>query len=127
MTVPAANACTNPVPDTVATPALDDDQVIAAPVITFPDASLAVAVSCADWPTVTLAVAGETLTDATAGGAAALTVTAAVAVTLPDAAVIVAVPCLTKLTRPDDETVAVAELDVDHVIAAPDSALPEAS
>ena len=72
-------------------------------------------------------MAGETVTDATAGGAAALTVTAAVAVTLPDAAVIVAVPCLTSVTSPDDETVAVAELDEDHATVAPEIGLPEAS
>jgi hypothetical protein len=127
ITVPAVNACTSPVADTVASPVLDDDQVTAAPLITFPDASSAVAFNCTDCPVVRLAVVGETLTDATVGAAGALTVTPAVAFTVPDAAVMVAVPCLTNVTIPDDETVAVAVVDDDHVIVAPEIALPDPS
>ena len=48
-------------------------------------------------------------------GASTRTVTVAVALTEPDVAVIVAVPSPTDVTAPDDDTVATAALDVDHV------------
>jgi hypothetical protein len=63
--VPAPAAVTNPVPLTVATEALSVDQVTARPVNELPLASLGVAVSCAVCPTIRLAVAGLTVTDAT--------------------------------------------------------------
>jgi hypothetical protein len=127
ITVPTVNACTNPVADTVATPVFDDVQLTAAPVTTFPDPSRAAAVNCTEFPAVTLAAVGETVTEATVGGGGASTVTPADAVTPPAAAVTAADPCLTSVTIPDDDTLAVAELDEDQVTVTPLIGLPEAS
>ena len=56
---------TTPLPFTVAIVLSLDDQVIVRPVKALPFASLGVAVSCTVCPTVRLAVAGLTVTDAT--------------------------------------------------------------
>jgi hypothetical protein len=62
---PAATPLTRPLPFTVATAELDVAHVTVRPVNGLPFASFGVAVSCTAWPTVTLAVAGLTVTDAT--------------------------------------------------------------
>jgi hypothetical protein len=126
ITVPATIACTIPVPDTVAVPLFDDDQDIVAPLTGLPAESMADAASWLVCPTLSLRLAGVTTTDATVGGAGALTVTAAVAETPPPETVIVAVPCLTSVTVPAD-TVAIAELDELHVSVTPLTVLPEAA
>jgi hypothetical protein len=126
ITVPATIACTTPVPDTVAFPVFDDDQDIAAPLIAFPEASIAVALSWLVLPTLRLMLLGVTTTDATVGGAGALTVTLAVADTPLPETVMVAVPCLTRVTVPAD-TVATAVLDELHASVTPLTVLPDAS
>jgi hypothetical protein len=103
MAVPAASAVTNPVPFTVATPALLLVHVTARPVNTFPFASLGVAVTCTVCPTMILAVAGLTVTEATG---TPLTVTAAVPVLPSLVAAIVAPPVATPVTTPLAFTVA---------------------
>src|SRR5690349_20958464 len=62
---PAATPLTRPLLLTVAMVVLLLDQVMLRPVSVFPDASLVVAASCTVAPTLTLAVAGVTATDAT--------------------------------------------------------------
>jgi len=62
---PAATPVTSPVDETVATALLLVVHVTARPVSTFPDASFVVAVSCTVAPTLTVAIAGLTVTDAT--------------------------------------------------------------
>ena len=49
------------------------------------------------------------------------------AVNDPDVAVMVALPSATEVTSPDDETVAIAASEVDHVTAAPDIVVPPPS
>ena len=115
--VPAANAVTWPVDDTVATAALDVVQVTAveAPLTTC---TLAVNKSCC--PTVMVGLAGVTATDTTAGGAA-LTTTGTVADFVGSAtevAVTFAFPTATPLMTPvvlATDTMEV--LDDDHVTA----------
>src|ERR1041385_3512887 len=65
---PGATAVTSPLADTVATEVLLLLQVKLCPLRTLPLASLATAASCAVPPTVRLAVAGVTTTEATAAG-----------------------------------------------------------
>src|SRR5207253_7028257 len=72
--VPASNADTKPPADTVATLSALDVQVTVRPLKTAPLASRNVAVNCWVPPTVTLAVAGLTVTDATGFGAPAAVV-----------------------------------------------------
>src|SRR5919108_2388587 len=64
---PTATAVTRPLPFTVATPVLLLDHVTVRPVKTFPLASRSVADSWRVPPTVSVAVAGETLTVVTGG------------------------------------------------------------
>src|SRR5439155_8309470 len=63
--LPAARPVTSPVAETVATDPLLLAQVTTRPVSTLPPASLRVAANCVVPPTVTLAAAGLTVTDAT--------------------------------------------------------------
>ena len=109
--LPAATPVTTPEPETVATAVLLLVQVTDAPAITLPLASRTVAVNDAVLPMATVAVAGVTVTLAAVG---ALTVTVAVPLALPLDAVIVALPGPTPVTTPEAETVATAELLVDH-------------
>jgi hypothetical protein len=81
-------------------------------------------VSCTACPTVTLAVAGLTVTVATGAG---VTVTAAVPLFPSLVAVIVAAPAATPRTTPVALTVAIAALLLVHVIVRPASAFPLAS
>src|SRR5213076_1118075 len=85
--------------------------------------SFGVAVSCAVCPAVTLAVAGLTVTDATAALAGA-TVTAAAPIMLSLIAVTVAAPAAAPVTSPLAFTVATAALSVDHDTTRPVSAFP---
>src|SRR3989442_893396 len=64
---PAATPLTSPLPLTAATALLPLDQLIVRPDSGFPFASSGVPVSCSVWPTGTVADAGLTTTDATAG------------------------------------------------------------
>src|SRR5437016_1136599 len=64
---PAATPVTRPFPFTAATALLPLDQLIVRPDSGFPFASSGVPVSCSVWPTGTVADAGLTTTDATAG------------------------------------------------------------
>ena len=123
---PAATPVTTPLDETVAIPVLELDHVTARPESTAPFASYAVAVSCAVCPTLTLAVAGETLTDAT-GTVTAVTLTEAVPLFPSLVAVMVAEPAAIPLTTPLDETVAMPVLELDHVTARPVSTLLLAS
>ena len=66
--VPAATAVTSPVELTVAMLLFALDQVTTRPVSTLPFASRSVADNCTVLPTCTLAVAGDTVTDATGAG-----------------------------------------------------------
>src|SRR5437879_9938361 len=89
---PAATALTSPLALTVAMAVLLLAQVATRPESGLPLASCGVAVSCAVWPTWTLAVAGFTATEATGGG---FTVIAAVPLLPSLEAVIVAEPAAT--------------------------------
>jgi hypothetical protein len=121
---PAATPVTTPLDDTVAIPVLELDHVTVRPVSTLLFASRVVAVSCTVRPTVTLGVAGATVTDATGTG---VTVTLAVPLLPSLVAVIVAEPTATPVTTPLDETVAIPVLELDHVTARPVSTLLFAS
>jgi hypothetical protein len=122
--VPAPTPLTSPPDDTVATlPALVA-QLIARPDSALPLASRGVAPSCTVWPTVRLAVAGLTVTEATG---TTLTVTVALPLFPSLVAVIVAVPAPTPLTSPLDDTVATLPALVAQLIARPASAFPLAS
>jgi hypothetical protein len=126
---PAAMPLTAPLEFTVAAAELLVDQVIVCPVMTFPSASLTVAVSVVVAPTANEAVEGATVTVVTTGGGGGTAVT--VTVDVPDlpahVAVIVAEPAATPLTTPLEFTVAADALLVDHVIVCPVMALPWAS
>jgi hypothetical protein len=121
---PAATPVTTPLKETVAMPVLELDHVTARPVNTLLFASRVVAVSCVVCPTVTLAVVGATLTDATGTG---VTVTLDVPLFPSLVAVIVAEPAATPVTTPLDETVAMLVLELDQVTARPVSTLLFAS
>jgi hypothetical protein len=120
---PAATPVTNP-PLTVATPALLVVQVTTRPVSAFPLASLGVAVSWTVCPTVTVAEAGLTLTDATGTG---VTVIDDVPLCPSLVAVMVAEPVATPVTNPLPLTVASPASLLAHVITRPTSAFPLAS
>ena len=121
---PAATPFTRPLLLTVATPELLLDQVMLRPVSVLPEASLVVAESCTVAPTLTLALAGETDTDATG---TALTVRLDVPLLPPLVAVIVADPAATPLTRPLPFTVAIDVLLEVQVIVRPVRTLPAES
>src|SRR5207244_11741449 len=94
------------------------------PLSGLPLASLGVAASCTVAPTRTLTVAGLTVTEATGGGASAVTVTAVVPLCPSLVAVIVAGPAATPLTSPLPLTVATAVLLLAHVTTRPLIGLP---
>jgi len=126
---PAATPVTTPTVTwplavTVAIAALLVDHVTTRPLNGLPLASRGVAVSCTACPTAALSVVGLRLTDATGTG---FTVIAALPVLPSLVAVIVTAPAAAPVTRPVEETVAVAgALDV-QVIARPESMVPAAS
>src|ERR1041384_3775229 len=118
---PTATAVTRPLLFTVAIAVLLLDQVTTRPVSVLPAASFVTADSCWVVPTLTLADAGLTVTDATG---TSVTVMAAVPLLPSLVAVIVAEPAATAVTRPLASTVATAVLLLDHVMTRPVSVLP---
>src|SRR2546422_1750695 len=118
---PAAAPVTTPLVLTVATEVLLLDQDTARPDSGVPFASFGVAVSCTVPPTKTDAVAGLTLTDATATFA---TVMLAVPLCPSLVAVIAAEPTAPPVTKPLPLTVATDVLLLVHVTVRPDSGLP---
>ena len=80
------------------------------PVSVLPLASFNVTTACVDCPTVRLLLFNVTVTDATGGGSAALTVRVAEPETPSLVAVITAVPTATDVTKPALETVAMLVL-----------------
>jgi len=122
--LPECTAVTSPLAETVATAALELDQATAWPVITFPLASVSVAVSCCVSPVTRLDADGEMLTFCMVP---ALTAAVAAPVTPLDDAVIVELPECMPFTRPLDETVATPVLELAHEIAVAVTGLPAAS
>jgi hypothetical protein len=114
--LPAATPVTTPADETEATVASLVDQAITRPESAFPVASFGVAESVSVCPTVMLADAGATTTDATGVG---FTITVAVPDLPSLVAVIVTVPAVTPVTRPVLEIVATASLLPDHVTTRP--------
>src|SRR3989449_7042207 len=119
--VPAATPVTNPLPLTVATETLLVAHVTTRPLKGLPLASLGVAVNCTVAPTVTLAVAGLTVTDATG---TVVTVTAAVPLLPSLVAVMVAEPAATPVTRPLPVTAATTVLLLAQVTDRPLNGAP---
>src|SRR5207244_4238923 len=121
---PASTPMTRPLLLTVAIAVLLLAQVTTRPDSGFPLASFGVAVSWIVLPTCTLAVAGLTVTDATA---TCTTVTVAVPLWPSLVAVIVAEPATFPVTSPLQLTVATAVSHLAHVTTRPDNGLPLAS
>src|SRR2546422_88740 len=121
---PAAAPVTTPLELTVATEVLLLDQDTARPDSGVPFASFGVAVSCTVPPTKTDAVAGLTLTDATATLA---TVMLALPLFPSLVAVITAEPTAPPGTSPLASTLATLDWLVDQSTARPESALPAKS
>ena len=109
---------------TFATAAFELAHVTVRPASALPFASFGVAVSCSVAPTVTVADAGLTVTDATGTWT---TVTVADPLFPSLVAVIVTVPATLPVTRPLPFTVATAVLLDAHDTVRPDRALPVAS
>src|SRR5213592_3759799 len=120
---PATSPVTSPLPFTLATAAALLAHVTTRPDSAFPLASFGVAASCTVPPTVKLADAGVTVTDATT----AFTVMAADPVLPSLVAVTVAGPALTPVTRPVVDTVATVGVPEVHVTTRPVSTFPAAS
>src|SRR5882762_805524 len=121
---PAATPVTKPLALTVATAALLVAHVTARPLRAVPFESFGVAVNCVVAPTVRLAVAGLSVTEATG---TFVTVTADVPLFPSLVAVIVADPAATPVTSPLALTVATAALLVVQVTARPLRVVPLAS
>src|SRR5947208_14482040 len=119
--VPGVTPDTSPLLLTVATAVLELDHVTVRPERGSPLASFGVAVSCTVWPACTEAEGGVTSTVATG---TFVTVTGEVPLFPSLVAVIVAVPGVTPDTSPLFLTAATAVLELDHVTARPESALP---
>src|SRR2546426_1131944 len=122
--VPATVPVTSPLALTVATEVLLLAHVTVRPDSGFPVASLGVATSCTVCPTWIAAVAGLTLTEATA---TLETVMLAVPLCPSLVAVIVADPIVTPVTSPLPSTVATEVLLLVQLTARPGSGLPLAS
>jgi len=122
--VPGAPPVTSPLPLTGATAALLVAHVTVRPVSDPPFASFGVAVSCTACPTVTLAAAGLTATDATG---TTVTVMATVPLCPSHAAMTVAAPAATPVTTPLPFTVATPGLVDAHVTTRPLKGLPPTS
>jgi len=121
---PAATPVTNPLAETVAAAALLVAPVTARPLRAVPFASFGVAVSWVVAPTVRLAAAGLSVTEATG---TVVTVMVDVPLCPSLVAVIVAEPAATPVTNPLALTVTTAALLVAHVTTRPLSAVPFAS
>ena len=112
---PVATAITDPVEETVAVPVLDDDHVTELVKLTVePSEYTPVASNCCDSPTGTLAAGGDTVTATNTFGSTVIT---AVPEMSDDGsvAVIVVAPVATAVTKPVEDTVAVAGVEDDHV------------
>src|SRR5258705_188747 len=112
---PAVTPVTKPLPFTTATAGALLAHVTTRPARALPLASLGVAVSCTVWPTPTLAVAGDTATEATGALGRRLTFTTAAPSCPTLVAVIVPVPSATPVTTPLPSTVATAGAILAHV------------
>src|SRR5437867_9867631 len=121
---PAALLVTRPLGLTVATAVSLLAHVSARPVNALPAESFGVAVSCTVRPTVRLAVAGATATEATETD---VTVIAAVLLLLSLVAVIVAEPAATLVTRPLGLTRATVVSPLPHVTVRPVNVPPAES
>jgi hypothetical protein len=126
-TLPATSAVTRPAAETPAMLGLAELQVMTRPVSTLLLASRVTAESCWVAPTCTLALEGETVTDATGAGAGAVTVTGSVPLLVSLDAVIIALPAALAVTIPDAETVLMALLLELQAIARPVNTLLLAS
>src|SRR5438067_10374136 len=124
---PTAMLATSPLPLTVATLGLLLDHITVRPVRVPPAESFGVAVSCTVCPTVRLAVAGATATEATEATGTDVTVSAAVLLLPSLVAVIVAEPAVTPATRPLPLMVATLGLPLVHVTIRPVSVPPAES
>src|SRR5438067_581868 len=124
---PTAMLATSPLPLTVATLGLLLDHITVRPVRVPPAESFGVAVSCTVCPTVRLAVAGATATEATEATGTDVTVSAAVLLLPSLVAVIVAEPAATPATRPLPLMVATLGLPLVHVTIRPVSVPPAES
>jgi hypothetical protein len=125
--LPAAIAVTRPDAETVLMLVLLELQVTTRPVSTLLLASRVTAESCCVPPTWRLALEGETDTDATAAGAAALTLIVATALLPSLVTVIWVVPALTAVTRPSELTDAIAGFALEDVTTRPVNTLLLAS
>src|SRR5512142_2577873 len=115
-TVPAPTAVTTPTLETVAIAVFELVHVTVRPVITFPDASVAVAVACVVLPARMLDVPSTTLTFATVD---VDTVCVIDAETPSTVAVILDVPMLTPVITPALDTVATPGALLDQVTVRP--------
>src|SRR5439155_8544303 len=122
--VPAATPFTSPLLLTVAILVLLLAHVTVRPVSAVPAESFGVAVSCAVCPTIRLAVAGATATEATGTG---VTVTAAVLLLPSLVAVMLAEPGAMPVTRPLGLTVATVVSPLLHVTVRPAKVPPAES
>jgi hypothetical protein len=125
--LPAATAVTKPLALTEAMLEFELDHVTTRPVSTLLLASRVVAESCMVPRTRRLDDVGATVTDATATGAAALTVTVAIALLPSLVTVIWVVPALTAVTRPSELTDAIAGFALADVTTRPVNTLLLAS
>ena len=123
-TLPPEIAVTSPELETVAIAFDPEVQPIARPVRMLLLASRVTADSCTDPPTRTLAVAGETDTDATGIGVGALTLNDEAFVLPSLVALIIALPDAFALTVPAASTVATFMSELDHVTTRPESGFP---
>ena len=121
---PWATPVTTPLGETVASAALLVVQVTVRPETGLPLASSGVAMSGAVCPTVTVAVAGLTTTEATVAGT---TVIVADPAWPPLEAVIVADPWVIPVTTPPGDTLTTDAFPVVHVTVRPANGLPLAS
>jgi hypothetical protein len=124
LALPAAIEVTKPVPDTVATPVLSEDQTMARPANTLLFASRVVAVAWVVWPNWIGDAARDTLTEATGIG---VTVSVALPVCPPLAPVMWALPAASAVTTPLLDTVAMAVLSEVQATMRPVSTLLAAS
>ena len=116
MAEPFATAVISPEDETVAIPTSDEDQSIVTSAISFPPASVAVAVIVSVSP---MAPSVRESRESSRVAAACATVIAEVALAEPEVAVTLAVPFVTAVTRPVVETVATDPSDVAHDTLAP--------
>jgi hypothetical protein len=121
---PSATEVTRPVLDTVATASFDVVHVTVAPSMTWPFASVTVAVS---WVVSVSEPNVSIESDKDTAAATWPTATLAVALASPEVAMIVAEPSATEVTRPVLDTVATEATDVVHVTVAPSMTWPFAS